>query len=402
MDKSKIFIFIAIIIAVFLFFNPFNSLKNQQNKIAMPKVADETATTFAEAIKQNFQKPEDFIIGAFKTHDIIFLGEYWRVKQNLKFVQDMIPLLYANGITDMGVECALYEDQAAIDALVTDKVYNENWAYKLLFNYLVIWGYQDYADIFKAAWSFNRTLAADQKPFRITGLSVKQNFNPINKPEDVENPEILKLVYAKGIPDVYMADVIKKEFIAANKKALIFAHTHTGFTRFKYQEFREKMEKLGFKDYKKAGQLIYDEIGSKVMNILIHGPMPSDKNYTGIDYPVQGILDAVVKILPEQRWRSGFYTNRSPFNSLVIDSTAYKKGYVALLLGDFCDAYLILNPITEQQPVSQIPNFIGSKNIEAANYNFIGSKAKTLTAEEINKLISDDLTELNKALRSFQ
>jgi len=401
MDRKKIFLILAIVIVVFVFFNPFGSKQNMQAPITMPKVSKEQVTIVKDFIGKQHISPEDFIIKAFQTHDVIFLGDFWKIRQNLEFIMNLIPVLYANGIKQLAFEYALYDNQKEIDTLVTAKQYDQQQAYRILFNYLIIWGYQEYADVFKAAWQFNQTLSADQAPFRIVGLSVKQHYSSITKAADAEDPAVIRKVYANGIPEVFMADIIQKEFISQHKKVLVFGHMHTGFTRFKYVEFTEKMKKLGFTDLQKTGQIIYNAIGERVMNIFIHTALPSDKNYSGVFYPVQGAIDAAIEELSPNSWRTGFYTSDNPVGALLIDYKIYTKGYTTLHLSDFCDAYIILNRIREQTPVTPIPDFINESNIEEATENFVGMDNKKLTVKDFTKYINDDVDGIKKTMALF-
>src|SRR5579862_8983914 len=64
------------------------------------------------------ETPEDYVIGKFQNHDIVFLGELHHVQQNLDFVQRLIPKLYASGIYTLGWEFTNTEDQASLDQLL--------------------------------------------------------------------------------------------------------------------------------------------------------------------------------------------------------------------------------------------------------------------------------------------
>lgn len=44
----------------------------------------------------------------------------------------------------LGIEFAQRKDQELIDSVVTGKTYNEHLARTILFNFFVLWGYQEY------------------------------------------------------------------------------------------------------------------------------------------------------------------------------------------------------------------------------------------------------------------
>ena len=54
---------------------------------------------------------------ASRSHDIVFLGEFFKIRQNVQLVAALIPRLYAAGVRNLGIEYALSDDQEEIDAL---------------------------------------------------------------------------------------------------------------------------------------------------------------------------------------------------------------------------------------------------------------------------------------------
>jgi len=49
-------------------------------------------------LKQNHKSPEDYVLAKFKDHQIVFVGEYHRIKHDAEFIQHLIPRLYEEGI----------------------------------------------------------------------------------------------------------------------------------------------------------------------------------------------------------------------------------------------------------------------------------------------------------------
>jgi hypothetical protein len=46
---------------------------------------------------------------------------------------------------------------------------------------------------------------------------MKENWQYIQKEKDQENPEIIKKVYAEGLPDDYMLGIIQNELLSKNE-----------------------------------------------------------------------------------------------------------------------------------------------------------------------------------------
>ncbi|MFY8003524.1 MAG: hypothetical protein ACOVNR_01730, partial [Chitinophagaceae bacterium] len=125
------------------------------------------------AIKQFLQKassPQQYIIEKFKTNQVVLLGEQHVVQQNLLFVQSMVPILYKNGVRNIGMEFGASENQLLMDSLVTAPQFSDSLATKMMFDYNVTWAFKEYLEVAKAAWQFNKTLPKSAKPFRIINL----------------------------------------------------------------------------------------------------------------------------------------------------------------------------------------------------------------------------------------
>ncbi len=66
--------------------------------------------------------PEDYVVGLFSDHDVVFLGEQHRVKHNVLLVQSLIEPLYETGVRTLATEFGRREDQALIDSLLSASV----------------------------------------------------------------------------------------------------------------------------------------------------------------------------------------------------------------------------------------------------------------------------------------
>jgi hypothetical protein len=171
-------------------------------------------------LKKYGQSPKDYVISKFKDYDYVFLGEYHRNKQDVDFVISLIPDLYENGIRNIAYEFYEYEFQPIIDSLLTAKEWDEKMLYHNITKTNVTWGYFEYLDLFKKVWEFNQTLNPDQDKFRLVVLGYDYNPCKNNPFEDFD-------------PDEFMADVIEKEIISKDEKALIYCGIHHAFTKYK-------------------------------------------------------------------------------------------------------------------------------------------------------------------------
>src|SRR5216683_4021924 len=102
-------------------------------------------------IADHHESPEAFVVRQFATHDIIFLGEMHGVRQNLEFLQRLIPRLYAAGVYNLGYEFSRYKDQAKIDRMLSLPSYDPRIANDLLSEINLTYVTQEYTDVYKVA-----------------------------------------------------------------------------------------------------------------------------------------------------------------------------------------------------------------------------------------------------------
>ncbi len=365
----------------------------ENDKYKLPELCPALKNELFGYIIGEHQTPEDYIISKFKNHDIVFIGEFHRIKQNVELIHRLIPELYENSVHILGIECALYENQGKIDSLIFADSYDEFSAQRILFDQFVFWGYQEYADLFKTAWSLNNALPEDSIPFRVIGLNIRPDWRHVITAEDRENPEVMKKVWSCGDPDEYMAQTIIKEIIDKNEKALIFCGSHHAFTEYKQPLYDEKTKEFtGFVE-NRMGNLIYDIIGKRAFTIMLHAPWINAQGYSSpYVYPVDGIIDALLATLPAFYRNAAFDTKETPFGSLPARTTLYKYGYKHFSLNNYCDGYICQGLLSEYTGVTPIQGFINEDNLEAAKLQSPNPEFKkaSTTIEDFNRAIQQD------------
>jgi predicted nucleic acid-binding protein len=404
--KQFTYIVIAILIVVFIW-NPF-SKKSSSQKIPPPRVDRELAESMSEYVQSHYKSPEDYIVDAFRTRDIIFLGESSKIKEHVELVQNLIPKLYEAGITTLGIEYVLYDDQEKIDKIVTSRYYDEKKVRELFLAQIGNWGFQEYADIFKAAWKLNNALSSDEKPFRVLGLSVKQNLKIVTSEKDMNDPDIKKQIWALGFPNTFMAKTILKEIIDKREKALIFCQLNNAFTRYRYKQYAENAEKEGFSELRAVGNIVYDRIGSRAGTVFLHFFWPDSKSMYGISYSVDGVMDATISILPEERIRAGFDTLGNPISDVVLKDGDFVRDYKDLTVKDLFDGYVILGPLFEYTAVTPIPDLFDEHNMQEVIVNFpfiterIPSEDLAKAAQKLNEMLASEVQAIEKRLEMFK
>ncbi len=377
MDNRRI-IFIAIaVIAVLFLFNPFGG--GDQKKIPRPRIDNKQLDILKEHVQAYQRSPEQLVVEAFEEHDIVFIGgisDSSVIKEHADFYIKLIALLHEKGVHTIGIEHALYNDQALLDELVVSDRYDEVKTKQILFNRHVMWGYSEYADIFKTVWELNNYLKSDQKPMRIVGLSPRNEWKYLQNDKDLKENEIKRKILAQGLTSVFMAKAIRTEIIEKGEKALIISRAPEIFTKYRYKKYSEDTLQTGFSESRNAGNIIYDEIGDRAATILLHYPWPDEKSlYHRFGRPFEGAFDALLASLPREQSRTGVYTEGTPFGDLPLRTGAYAYGYEDITMKDLCDGYIIFRPLHEHTTITAIPDFITRENFEEAFHNFPAPKS---------------------------
>lgn len=400
--NSRVLITVVIIVAFFFLLDPFGLFKKKPTS-ARPYVAQTQVESLRTTFDQVSSPPAQYVAGLFQDHEIVLMGEMTRVREQVLLLQNLIPALYADGIRNLGVDFALYSDQDKIDKLVTGSTYDESLADTILFDRMVIWGYQEYADVFRAAWKVNHDRPSGAEPFRIVGLNVKQNYQALTSQADANKPEVVRQVFANGIPDVYMAHVVDKEFISSGKKALLYMSMEHVPTRFRNPEYEKKMSDAGITDTLRTGNIIYNEIGDKAWSIMLHSPWQDTSSSTGITYPAGGAIDSLIDNLPADKRVAGFTVRENAFGKLPITASSYASGSKNLTLGDLTDGYIVLGKLADYHPVTPIPDFINDANLAEAVKNFPGPNIQDKpTTKDMNDFISNLSSNLANLIKTLK
>jgi hypothetical protein len=316
-------------------------------------------------IKTNANSPEDYIIEKFKAYDIILLGEHHMVKQNLSFIQSLIPKLYQNGIYNLGMEFGAFENQNKLDSLLVAKKYDHKLAESMMFDYNVTWAYQEYVDVARAAWEFNSKLPKHARPFRILNLSYIYRWEKFN---GKRNSTSMKEVFTKGTPHFFRVNVIENEVLNKREKILALVGTPHAYTKYGSPYFLFNADTFCDYDYNWLGNRLYQKYPEKVFNIILHQPftMKIEESYQLIS-PLDGQIEELM--LQNENKPVGFDLINSPLGKLR-DNSINSLCYDNFTLDQFFDGYIFLKPINELEGCTFIPDFVNEQNINRALEHF--------------------------------
>ena len=340
-------------------------------------------------LENNWKTPEDYIVDKFKHHDYIFVGEFHRIKHDVELINGIIPRLYENGIYNLGFEFGSYEMQKQLDSLLSLQEFNRDLAREIVFDMNPTWNHREYINIYKTVWELNSKLDENQKKFRIINLTER-----FVRCEEGKDP------WQDLDTDAFMADVILKEIVSKNEKALIYMGINHAVTKYQFPDYNTKNDSL--KGYtKRTGNFIYDKVKDKSFTIFLHSPWPSLDFYKNLVLPVHGKIDSVMNLFDDKR--VGFDTKNRPFGKLTSSNTYYKYGQNNFTLNEFCDGYIYQQKFTESEPVTIEENFFTEGNIDELKCFFlkIGVKkdyVNALTVQSANKFDEDNIRKFFKLL----
>jgi hypothetical protein len=402
MKRSTILYILMGVAFLFIIFSPVRSCQNRSGAIGMQPQDKQELARLAAWASSAWRSPTEQVIRSFDAHEVVFLGEFYKIREHAVLVRDLLPALHAAGVRNLGIEYALSDSQADIDALLAAPSWDEAKARRITFTWVVTWGFQEYIDVYRAAWQLNRGLAQGERPFRIVGLGVRQNWEDLKTERDLQDKETLHRILAFGVPDEHIADVIQREFIDRGEKALVYCSLQHAFTRYRSTEYEDNMRDAGFAETRRAGTILYDRVGSRVATIALHAPWPDSSAPTGVSWPLGGTIDAMLYALPADKQAAGWDTAGTPIGALPITSGGYATGRKDLTLAGLCDGYVATGPLTTLHAATPIADFVPADAEDYAVKNFPGPKPARLNAAVIDDAIVQEAQALEQALRRFK
>ena len=312
-------------------------------------------------IKAHSQAPEDYIVSKFKKYDYVFVGEYHKIKQDQLLIQKLIPILYTAGIYNLGIEFGNHDYQPQIDSLTTAGDYDANKARWVTFKWSTWWGYQEYEDLFRAAWQLNRSLPAGARKFRVVALNYAPDYRKLTQEGGQEN---WKQVNYRGDQDSYMARMILDEFVHKGEKALIYSGSHHAFTAYHQPDCDFNPLKFYRFETGRMGNLVHDSIPDRVFNIFLHSPWMTIRGENDYESPIMGAIDTVMTAFKNPRF--GFDCEGTPFGELRDTMAYYSVGYKDFKLADFCDGYIYQSDFCTLEGGTPDTLFVSEENLQEA------------------------------------
>lgn len=367
-------------------------------KSPLPSLDETTRRELIAYLDTHRRSPSEYIFDQFRDHDVVFLGEPHYVAQHVELVRQLIRDCPRHGVFTLCTEFVRREDQPLLDRLLDAPSYDDALARRIAFQQYVHWGYAEYLQIFRAAWELNRDLPEDVR-FRIFGLNDSPDWSLIRSPGDAENDSIRAAVW-RGGGERYWAAVILDSVVARGRKALVYSGMHHAFTEFQQPIVLDG----GFVRFEtdRMGNFVFRAIGKRAVTICLHHPWPSASGYgSAWVYPADGTIDALMAGFEASHDPVGFDTRGTPFGTLTGATSVYHHGSEHFTLGQFCDGYVFLVPISEYTGVEPIRDFVDEDNLQAARLEAPNPEFRNASVQDFRRAAARaaDVTERYAHLR---
>lgn len=328
------------------------------------------------------RSPRDYVLGLFADHDVVFLGEQHRIRHDLLFVQELVGHLDAAGVRVFATEFARRVDQALVDSLIAGETWDEALAREIQLRQWAPWGFREYLDVWRAVWRANRDRPAGTRPLRLVGLNNAPDFSVVEKPEDIENPEIAARVFGDETEADWAAPILAA--VAAGEKVLVHCGIHHAFTR--YRQPRVTDGEFVAWGRLRCGNHVAAALRERACTVYLHAPWPGRGGYdSAFVHPAAGRLDAFMLARADGPFAVGFDVADSPLGGMPVDDTVYAVGYDLFTMATFCDGWIYTKPIAEYEGVTYIEGWIHPANLERARRGVMNATMRTYDAERFDR-----------------
>jgi hypothetical protein len=349
-------VFVATVFVLALLYVGFNTPTTSR----MRKLSNEELQTYTKYLDTSVSEPLQFVAEKFDQYDVVLLGEMHWKKQDVEFVNQLIPYLYrTKGIKIFAWEFGASDFQSEADSIVQAPDFDRERAVAFMRRSYFGWNFEEYLDIFHTIWQVNQTIPNGQEKFGFLQLGSDYNPRKLNSPDAVvQRKERIRFFY-----DEKMGQIVEREVLRKQRKALWYSGLHHAFT--KYKQPLILFLKTG--DLR-GGQYLFLRYPERIYMIQLHLPfldrltmpkyfVPSifGKGFTFV-CPFGGVFEQTYW---EYKRPFAVDAKSSPFGDLVDTHSYYSQDrWGGLKLREMCDGYIVLCPIDEMEPVSLVPDWV--------------------------------------------
>ena len=362
--------------------------------------ADQRAVLL-DHLRQNGLPPADFVVGQFKDHQLVLVGEMHEQRETCELISELIPRIYNDaGVRYLALEIIKNKYNARLDSLINSDTYDQELACDIFRNTAwPMWGFKEYIDILHSAWELNRSIAEQENKFHIIGLdSDWSGYDLLCGSIWTKADDFFKAVRR----DKFMAQILENEIIDKDRKALVLAGLNHTFTNCSMPKVKNG-EALG-EAGPRMGLILKNKYGDRISQICVHQYFLSPDAFLSNEEPGNYRKPLMVGFLDSLFAESGtaplaLEIKGSPFETLRDSTCGFFAFQKRVTLGDIAENFVFFGPLREMHKVSWADGFINETNFNPTREILLKKtgvdvQQKILecnTPEKLDRLLQDEI-----------
>ncbi|HEV8131029.1 MAG TPA: hypothetical protein VGQ81_07240, partial [Acidobacteriota bacterium] len=352
--KALLTLLLALLILAFLYV-AFNTPLTS----SVRKLSNEELQTYTKYLDTSLSEPQHFVAEKFDRYDVVLLGEMHWKRQDVEFVNKLIPYLYrTKGIKIFAWEYGASDFQSEADSLINAPKFDRKRAIAFSRRSYFAWNFEEYLDIIRTIWEINQSIPNGQEKFTFLQLGSDYNPRKLQSPDiAVQRKERRRYAY-----DEKMGKIVEREVLRKHQKALWYSGLHHAFTQYKQPLFlflKARGVRGGEYLYQRFERIYMIQLYLPFVNRLVlpkyFVPSIFGKRLTFV-YPFRGAFEQVYR---EYKKPFAVDTKNSVFGDLEDTHGYYSMDrWGGLKLREMCDGYIVLCSIDEMEPVSLVPDWV--------------------------------------------
>lgn len=281
-------------------------------------------------IKAKGLEPADYVVSKFADHDLVIVGEVHEIADNCCFVASLIGPLHRAGVRLLATEFVRSALNGRLETILGAPEYDAAGVADLFRQGpWPTWGYQEYLDIVKAAWEWNRSLPKDADPFRVLGIDA--DWKQLDLLESASPRDRMELALQR---EEHMTGVVEREVFGKKRRALL----HVGFAH-------------SVRHGERLANVLARTHGDRMFQVVLHHAITGEDGRLA-DFIERAVADA-------GRSAAGFDVAGGPLAALrepgVMPFTMLGP---KSSLRDLAEGYAVLKPLKDLRRVAWVPGFI--------------------------------------------
>ena len=283
--------------------------------------------------------PEAYACALLEESDVLFVGETHEIADNCLFVAELLKPAYKSGVRVLASEFLRSALNDRIYAVVTAPSWDDEAAIDLFREGpWPAWGYREYVDILKAAWSVNDALPDGSDPLRVVGID-----DEWKQTDHLAAERMVRFRLVQAREEHMHAQTAR--LLDGSGKVLV----HVGFAHSVF---------IG--EHRLAARLRLAH-GDRVQHLVLHHEISNPDGRSQISR----CLDELYVAAGEKS--VAFAMAGSPMDRLHDSRAMYARMLGSdARLSSFVEHYAILSPLDELRPVTWIPDFIQADRLAEA------------------------------------